>query len=116
MEVNCQFNVTVSTVCYLHMCSVVRRHQSSDGAADAVVTLSSPVSMEEYAKRIPHDRKNVAIRTDVEIANIAKKLECWELIAPFLGLSTPQVKELKKDYGCYEEQKLAMKKLFMYIT
>ena len=68
--------------------------------------------MEEYVERIPHGKQNVAISTDVEIAEIAEKIKYWELIAPFLGLLAPQVEEIKKDHFKYEEQKLVVRPLY----
>ena len=83
----------------------------SGGAAASVLTPSAPLSMEEYAERIPHSKRNVAISTDVEIAQIAQKIRDWGLIAPYLKISDPQVQEIKNNHYNYEDQKLAVRSL-----
>lgn len=77
----------------------------------SVVTPSDPLSMEEYIKRIPGDKQDVAISDEDEIARIAKKIQSWEYIAPFLKLKPPQVQTIKKNHMDFEEQKLAVRPL-----
>ena len=90
----------------------IRGLPSSDGAAAALVAFpSAPVPMEEYVDRIPHSKRNVAIRTDVEIAEIARKIQDWGLIAPYLKISPPQVQVIQRNHYNYEDQKLAVRPL-----
>ena len=89
------------------MCSGSRRLQGS--AAAAVVSSSAPMSVEEYVERISLEKRNIAIKTPSEIADIAGKIQSWELIAHLLGILYPQVEAIRNDHqGHYEEQKLAM--------
>ena len=77
-------------------------------AADAAVSFSTAAAVEDFVERIPHEKRSVAVRTPSEIADIAEKIQNWELIAHLLGLSDPQVEAIKNDHRHYEEQKLAV--------
>ena len=88
------------------LCSGGGGLQSSGGAAASVLTPSAPMAMEE---RIPHSKRNVAVSTGVEIAVIAEKIQDWEAIAPYLGISAPQVEVIKMNHYNYEDQKLVMR-------
>ena len=70
---------------------------------------AAAVVEEEYVARIPFEKRNVAVSTPTEIADIAVKIQNWELIAHLLGLSDSQVEEIKRDHPSYEEQKLAVR-------
>lgn len=85
--------------------------QSSGGMAASVINSSAPVSIEQYVEKIPLSKRNIVVGTGVEIDEIAEKIKCWESIAPFLGLSDPQVHEIKKDHSNYGEQKLVVRPL-----
>ena len=89
------------------MCSGSGGLQSTERTAvAAAVSSSAPASVEEYVERIPHDKRNIAIKTLTEIADIAEKIQNWELIAHLLGLSDPQVEVIRRNHQHYEEQKL----------
>ena len=67
--------------------------------------------MESYVERIPHDKLKVTLTSPVEVAIIAENIQRWEPLAPFLGLSDPQVESIKNDYRNHDEQKLALRLL-----
>ena len=82
----------------------------------AAVAVATPIARmgQEIVDRISRENlQTIAVRTPTEIANIAVKIQNWELLAHLLGLSDPQVEAIKKDHEHYEEQKLAVRYRFI---